>query len=71
MDPHYAEVGAAIAATYEFYGEADCLKKRKVSFKNSLKRDMEMCIQQDVDNQITQIIIPDCHPSLDLQRVVA
>ena len=71
MDPHYAEAVAAIAATYEFYGEVDCLKKRKVFFKNSLKRDTEMRIQQDVDNQISQIIILDCHPNLDLQRVVA
>ena len=28
MDPHDAEAVAAIAATYEFYGEVDCLKKR-------------------------------------------
>ena len=71
MDPHYAEAGAAIAATYEFYGEVDCLKKRKVSFKVSLKRDMEMCIQQDVDNQISQIIVPNCHIGLELERAVA
>ena len=71
MDPHYAEAVAAIAATYEFYGEVDCLKKRKMFFKNSLKHDAGMCIQHDVDNQISQTIIPDCHPSLDLQRVVA
>ena len=70
MDPHYAEAGAAIAATYEFYGEVDRLKKRKVSFKNSLKRDM-VCIQQDVDNQISQIIVPNCHTGLELERAVA
>ena len=71
MDPHYAEAGAAIAATYEFYGEVDCLKKAKVSFKNLLKRDMEMCIQQDVDNQISQIIVPNRHTGLELERAVA
>ena len=71
MDPHYAEAVAAIAATFDFYGEVDCLKKRKACSKNSLKRDMRMCIQEDADNQISQIIIPNCHPGLELQRLDA
>ena len=71
MDPHYAEAVAAIAATSEFCGEVDCLKKSKASFKNSLKQDMEMCIQQDADNQLSQIIVPNCHTGLELERAVA
>ena len=71
MDPHYAEAVAAIAATFDFYGEVDCLKKRKAFSKNSLKRDTRMCIQEDADNQISQIIIPNCHPGIELQRVDA
>ena len=71
MDPHYAEAVAAIAATTEFYGEVDCLKKRKVFFKNSLNRDKKMCVQHGVDNQTSQILIPNCHPDLELQRADA
>ncbi|MDA7886382.1 hypothetical protein N9B10_05815 [Pirellulales bacterium] len=67
MDPHYAEAVAAIAATFDFYGEVDCLKKRKAFSKNSLKRGTRMYIQEDADNQISQIIIPNCHPGLELQ----
>lgn len=71
MDPHYAEAVAAIAATFDFYGEVDCLKKRKAFSKNSLKRDTRMCIQEDADRQISQIIIPNCHPRLELQKADA
>ena len=68
MDPHYAEAVAAIAATFDFYGEVDCLKKRKAFSNNPLKRDTRMYIQEDADNQISQIIIPDCHPGLEMQK---
>ena len=71
MDPHYAEAVAAIVATYEFYGEVDCLKKRKSLSKNSLKGDKRMYIQQEANPQISQLISFDCHPALELQRVVA
>ena len=71
MDPHCAEAVAAIAATYEFYGEVDCLKKRKSFSKNSLKSDKGMCIQQEANPQISQLINFDCHPVLELQRAVA
>ena len=71
MDLHDAEAVAAIAATYEFYGEVDCLKKRKSLSKNSLKGDKRMYIQQEVNPQISQLISFDCHPVLELQRAVA
>jgi hypothetical protein len=71
MDPHDAEAVAAIAATYEFYGEVDCLKKRKSLSKSSLKSDKRMYIQQQVNPQISQLKSPDCHPVLELQRAVA
>lgn len=66
MDPHDAEAVAAIAATYEFYGEVDCLKKRKSFSKNSLKGDKRMYIQQEVNPQISQLRSLDCHPVLEL-----
>lgn len=71
MDPHDAEAVAAIAATYEFYGEVDCLKKRKSLSKNSLKGDKRMYIQQEATPQISQLVSFDCHPVLELQRAVA
>ena len=71
MDPHYAEAVAAIAATFDFYGEVDCLKKRKAFSKNSLKRDTRVSIQENADKQISQIIIPNCHPVLESQRADA
>ena len=52
MEPHYAEAVAAIAATYEFYGEVDCLKKKKSFSKNSLKSDKGMYFQQEANPQI-------------------
>ena len=65
MDPHDAEAVAAIAATYEFYGEVDCLKKRKSFSKNSLKSDKGMYIQQEVKNEISKLISFDCHTALE------